>query len=47
MARLTRSRNNINDLMHENDIMLERIALQLADINQTIQETNEILRGIK
>lgn len=47
MARLTRARSNVQDLMKENDKMLERIALQLADINETIRQTNEILRGLK
>lgn len=47
MARLTRARSNVQDLMNENDKMLERIALQLADINETIRQTNEILKGLK
>ena len=47
MARLTRAKSNVQDLIKENDKMLERIALQLADINETIRQTNEILRGLK
>lgn len=47
MARLTRARSNVQDLMDENDRMLRRIELQLADINETIRQTNKILRGLK
>lgn len=47
MARITRSRSNLQDLMDQNDRMLEQIALQIKYINQTIEETNRILRGLK
>lgn len=46
MARLAKARDNIQNIMRENDKMLAMIAQQLEEINNTIKETNNILRKV-
>ena len=47
MSKLTRTRSNLEDLIHENDLLLREITNSLNKINETISETNNILRELQ